>query len=263
MAVRNGAGTLQSALDSVFEQTYDRVELVVMDGASTDGTQAILERNGARIAYWRSEADTGVYQAWNRALDHVTGDWICFLGADDRFHAPDVLASIVTALAGEQGRRVAYGRLVMLRDDGSTQPLRGRPWGKAARKGFRRGEMIPHPATFHHRSVFEDNGRFDESFVIAGDYEFLLREVLDHAPLFIPVYVVDMSAGGLSHRPSTRSLVAREVYRARYMHGIASAPPWRSGRLFVELSRIWVGLHVTPRIAGLRARLVRTSGRRP
>ncbi len=98
IAVRNGAGTLQRALDSVFEQTYDDIELIVMDGASSDGTQAILERNAARIAYWRSEPDGGIYQAWNKALDHVTGDWICFLGADDRFHASDIVASVAAAL---------------------------------------------------------------------------------------------------------------------------------------------------------------------
>ena len=255
VAVRNGASTLQRALDSVFEQTYDDVELVVMDGASTDGTQAILEENAGRIAYWQSEADGGVFHAWNKALDHVTGDWICFLGADDRFHAPDVFADVAAALADEGvGYRVVYGELVRVKADGWAWHRGSRPWDKRLRRKFRRGEMIPHPATFHHRSLFERRGRFDESFRIAGDYEFLLRDVLDHDPLFIPVHVVDMSAGGLSNRPSTRALMAREIYRARYMHGIVSTPAWRSRRLWSELGRIWVEVHVTPRLAGLRRR---------
>ena len=103
IAVRNGAATLQRALDSVFEQTYADTELIVMDGASTDATPAIVERNAARIGYWVSEPDTGIYDAWNKALGHVTGDWICFLGADDRLHAPDVLERVAAALVADGG----------------------------------------------------------------------------------------------------------------------------------------------------------------
>ena len=263
IAVRNGAKALQRALDSVFEQTYEDVEVIVMDGASTDGTQTILEHNRARIAYWRSEPDGGIYQAWNKALDHVTGDWICFLGADDRYHGPEVLAGIAAALAGDEaGHRVAYGNLDKVHADGSIYHAKGAPWTPGRRRRFRRGEMIPHPATFHHRSLFELHGRFDERFRIAGDFEFLLRELLDHDPLFVPVLVVDMSAGGLSDRPSNRYRVAREVYRARYMHGIASEPPWRSRRLLWQLGQIWVARHITPRIARVRALRAPTLPRR-
>lgn len=240
LAVRNGARTIEHALDSVFAQTHDRVELVVIDGASTDDTTAILERNADRIAYWVSEPDDGIYQAWNKALDHVTGDWICFLGADDRYHAPDVLAEVAAGLPADPGIRVAYGALDKLWPDGRVYHARGSDWGPGRRKRFRRGEMIPHPATFHHRTLFERNGRFDESFRIAGDYEFLLRELLDHDPTYIPVVVVDMAAGGVSDRPRNRYRVAREVYRARYMHGIARAPAWRSMPLYRKLYGIWL-----------------------
>jgi glycosyltransferase involved in cell wall biosynthesis len=54
-----------------------------MDGKSTDGTIEVLENNNERIAYWESEPDNGVYDAMNKALAHVSGDWIYFLGADD------------------------------------------------------------------------------------------------------------------------------------------------------------------------------------
>jgi glycosyltransferase involved in cell wall biosynthesis len=260
-AVRNGSATLQRALDSVFEQTHDRVELVVMDGASTDGTQAILERNAARIRYWESAPDRGIYHAWNKALAHATGDWICFLGADDRLHSPEVLADVAAALAADEGRhRVAFGDLDKYRPDGSVSHRTGRRWGKKRRQAFRRGVMIPHPSTFHHRSLFEEHGPFDERFVIAGDFEFLLRELLRHDPLHIPVTVADMSPGGLSDRPSTRPLLLREVYRARYMHGITKEPPWRSKRLHWDLSRLWVRQHLTPRVAQVRAMLARAPG---
>ena len=254
VAVRNGATTLQRALDSIVEQTCDGVEIVVMDGGSTDGTQAILERNAEHIGYWESKPDRGVYHAWNKGLDHATGDWISFLGSDDRFHDPGVLARIAAVLAADGGRhRVAYGYLDKTRLDGTVVRSTIGPWTDDQRKRFRRGVMIPHPATFHHRSLFERHGRFDESFRIAGDFEFLLRELLTDDALFIPELIVDMAGGGLSDLPKNDYLVQREVYRARYMHGIVKAPPWRSGALYRRFGMIWVR-HTFGRRAALTAK---------
>jgi len=248
IAVRNGAASLQRALDSVFEQTYPRIELVVMDGGSTDGTQAILEHNDARIAYWESAPDRGVCHAWNKALTYATGDWISFLGADDRYHDPQVFEAVAAALPdGTTGPRVVYGKLARLKADGWVYHRGGRPW-KQRRKKFRQGEMIPHPSTFHHRSVFEERGGFDEGFAIAGDYEFLLRELPQRKPRFVPVLVADMSPGGLSNRPSTAGRMAKEVYRARYMHHIVKVPPWCSPRLAAQLGQVWLDRHVRPRL---------------
>ena len=57
-----------------------------------------------------------------------------------------------------------------------------------------------------------------------------------------------MGAGGVSERPAMRYVLTREVYRARYMHGIVKTPPWRSPQLYRRLGRIWVKRHVTPRM---------------
>jgi glycosyltransferase involved in cell wall biosynthesis len=244
IAVRNGAATLQRALDSVFEQTYPNVELIVMDGASTDGTKAVVEANAARLSYWESKADGGVYQAWNKALDHATGDWISFLGSDDRYCDPGVLERVAAHLAADDGEHlVAYGYLDKVRTDGRVVRSTIGPWNDHRRKWFRRGVMIPHPATFHHRALFERHGRFDESFRIAGDYELLLREMLEHDPLFMDEVVVEMAGGGISDRPENVYAIEREVYRARYMHGLVKAPPWRSGPLYRRLGRVWIGRH--------------------
>lgn len=230
IAVRNGAATLERALESVFAQTYPNVELVVIDGASTDGTQAILARHADRIAYWHSEPDRGIYDAWNKALDHVTGDWICFLGADDRFAAPEVLARVAGELADTSPlHRVAYAQIHVVDPVGGVVATHGAPWREVAGR-FRAGMAIPHQATFHHRELFAVHGRFDTSFKIAGDYELLLREIIKREPRFLPgLVVVDMGAGGLSDRPAMRIQRVREFERARRLHGLRSAPEWRAG----------------------------------
>jgi len=255
IAVCNGAPTLQRALDSVFDQTHPHVELIVIDGGSTDGTVDILRRNEARIAYWESSPDTGIYNAWNKALDHVTGDWVCFLGADDWYAGPDVLASVVAAIAEDgAAHSVYYGNMDAYRADDTIYRARDRRWDKARRQRFRRGVMFPHPAAFHRRSLFEEFGRFDESFVIAGDFEFLLR-ILKSGPgaKFIKLVVVNMTAGGMSQKPSNRIRIAREVYRARYKNGVVRTPPWRSPGLYRTIVRTWVTYRFKPALNGVAA----------
>lgn len=255
IAVRNGAATMQRALDSILAQTYDRIEIVVIDGASTDGTPAIVEGNAARIGYWESAPDRGIYHAWNKALDHVTGDWICFLGADDRYHDENALARIASAIAADGGaHRIVYGTLDMVRPDGSVDRTRAfEVWDDRRRRTFRRGGMIPHPATFHQKAVFDDHGRFDETFRIAGDYEFLLRELLTRDALCVDIHVVDMSVHGISDRPSNRYVVQREIYRARLIHGLVTTPAWRSPALARRLFRVWL-TNTFGKDVGLRAR---------
>ena len=112
MAVLNGEAGLGRALDSIVGQTYPEVEVVVMDGGSTDGTLDILRGYGPRIAHWASGRDTGVFNAWNKALDHVTGDWICFLGADDWYAGNDVMARVAAQITEDGAAHdVYYGHM--------------------------------------------------------------------------------------------------------------------------------------------------------
>jgi len=80
IASRNAASTLQQCLDSIICQRFQDWEIVIMDGASEDSTLDLLRERGAWINYWQSAKDQGICQAWNRALNHVSGQWILFLG---------------------------------------------------------------------------------------------------------------------------------------------------------------------------------------
>ena len=110
--------------------------------------------------------------------------------------------------------------------------------------------MIPHPATFHRRTLFDEVGRFDPTFRIAGDYELMLRALKGSAPLGFPVLVVDMAAGGMSDRPENRVRTQREVYRARRQNGIVRLPGWASPRHQLVLLRTWWRWQGRPRLTG-------------
>ena len=241
ISVLNGAETLESCLDSIFLQSYHSWEIVVMDGGSEDATPSILRSHGSRIAYWESKADDGIYHAWNKALGHASGEWICFLGADDRFRAADSLEQIAEALSAlPDDCRVAYASVNVVDEGGTVLATVGRPW-EEAREEFRDHMAIPHQATFHRRSLFEVHGTFDEAFRICGDYELLLRELSGRDPHFIPGLVpVVMGAGGVSDNPSSLVRMSREFARARYEHGLTRVPPALSSAVFRARCRSWI-----------------------
>ena len=241
IAVRNGAATLERCLHSVLEQSHAERELLVLDGGSTDGTQEILRRAGGGVDYWESRPDRGICHAWNKALERCTGEWLCFLGADDRWWTPDALARMAPALRAAGGSpAVVYARVHVLDRSGTILATVGRPWSEA-RAEFCHRMSIPHQGTFHHRSLFERHGRFDESFRICGDYELLLRELARGEALFVPGLVVTgMGAGGISQGPHAGLAMTREFERARRMHGLTRVPRWLSARLFRANCRAWI-----------------------
>jgi glycosyltransferase involved in cell wall biosynthesis len=222
VAVRNGAETIQRCIDSFARQTYPRKELLVMDGASTDGTVALLCQNAGVIAHWRSEKDRGLYHAWNKALGHAKGEWIFFLGADDYFWDDKVLERVAVKVAAIYPRfRVAYGRIYSVTEDGRILESVGRPW-KQAGKTFSQKMSIPHQGVFHHRTLFEEHGGFDETFQFAGDYELLLRELKDKDACFLDgIVIAGMQRGGLTGRPEQGLLLLREIERARQKNGVS------------------------------------------
>lgn len=226
VAVFNGAQTLRRCLDSITAQTYPNRELIVMDGGSTDGTREILAEYDAEIAFWESKPDRGIYHAWNKALGHATGDWVCFLGADDYFWSDEVLARMAQHLPAEPtGARVVYGQAAVTAKSGDVLRHEGQPWEQAKRH-LVWSLTLPHPGLLHHRSLFAEHGDFDESFRIAGDYELLLRELKTRPALFVPdVVVVGFQHGGLSNSPQAMSALLREVARARRKHGLRGTLP--------------------------------------
>jgi glycosyltransferase involved in cell wall biosynthesis len=226
IAVFNGAKTLQQCLDSVVSQSYSNVELIIIDGGSTDGTVDLIKENQESISYWISEPDLGIYNAWNKGLEKATGDWICFLGADDYFWNDRVLAQMANSLKVlPNDVRVAYGQIMLINQDGLDLYAVGDPW-EEVRNRFKQVMCIPHPGLMHHRSLFRVHGRFDESFRIAGDYELLLRELKSADAVFVPdLILTGMRQGGISSNPKNSIKTLLEARRAQRMHG-QKLPGW-------------------------------------
>lgn len=239
IATLNDDTTIQRCIDSIKCQIYPNVELIIMDGGSTDGTVGILERNTDRIVYWESKVDTGIYNAWNKALDYVRGEWVIFLGADDFLWSDDAIERLVLHLASPQrNNTIVYCQMAMVDATGTILGIAGLPWQRIERK-FRQIMGIPHPATLYHRSTFEVCGRFDESFRIAGDFEFLLRVLKSYDVLFIPDLVLTgMQFGGASSLPANSLKVLREMRIAQKKHGMKAPGIYWVGSYVKVLARL-------------------------
>jgi glycosyltransferase involved in cell wall biosynthesis len=202
-AVRNGAATLQAAIDSVVAQTCRDFEYIVLDGASTDDTVALLTRNSRHLDHWVSEPDTGVYDAWNKALRLARGHWIAFLGADDTYF-PDALASYAEYIAANETAGLQYvSSRVELVKNGKVVRTLGSAWSWPL---FSRYMTVAHVGSIHHRSLFERYGRFDASYRSCGDYELLLRPRGALRAGFMNRVTARMSLGGISNANSRRAL---------------------------------------------------------
>jgi glycosyltransferase involved in cell wall biosynthesis len=239
-AVLDAGGTIGHALRSVAEQRYDPKEHVIQDGGSRDETLAVVRDVGTAIVRLESVRDAGVYDAFNRGLRRCTGDVIAFLGADDGYEGPGVLADVAAEfedpdvdLVFGDVRFVDPGdgeRIVRYYDSSRFRPDR-LPWGV----------MPAHTATFVRRRVYESVGEFDTSYRIAGDFEWFVRAFRSRPLRYVYVRrpLVKMRTGGISTSgPAATWRITREFKRACDANGVATSYP----RLLSRIPRKALGL---------------------
>lgn len=224
-SVYNGEAYLEQTILSILDQSYDNIEYIIVDGNSKDRSPEIIKKYQEKLKFWVSEPDTGIYNAWNKALEHVTGDWVVFIGADDYFIDDQIISKVIQDLihAHSSGIRYVYGKICHISLNGELVEVSGKPW-ETQKKRFIYNMNLPHSGCFHHRSLFDEYGNFDDSFKIAGDYEFLLRELKkeEKSALFIEKKIINMREGGISASLSNRLTLIKEVQKARRNNKIYS-----------------------------------------
>jgi len=205
--VLNGAETLEQAIESVLNQTCEKsqIELIVIDGGSTDGTLEIIEKYADRIDYWVSEPDRGLFDAMNKGIEKSTGRLIGFLNADD-WYEPDILQGVsdrYCRLREKPGNAVIFCDYIS-HDDQFQQGSQTRM--KSELK-YWRGMTVSHQAMFVHRGLFEKLGMYSLEYRFASDYEFFLR-ILKAGARFekIDTYGVHFRKGGISTVNMNRSI---------------------------------------------------------
>jgi len=222
--VRNNpqvAGAVRSALG----QKGVRVESLVIDGASTDGTLAALEPLKKRIRLF-SGKDKGIYDAMNKGLAKASGDVVGFLNADDIFQDEKVLADVAASFKDRKVQAV-YGDLVFV---DALDALRVRRFWRSRPYvvgDFTRGWMPAHPTFYARRSAFRKLGGFELDYGLAADYELMLRFLETGGLLsrYVPRIFVRMRSGGASNVSWGAHLRHnRDAWRAARDHGLGVGP---------------------------------------
>lgn len=226
MTTYNSMNTFLESFHSVSEQNYGNIEVVIIDGASTDGTvdliQQVVRESFGRTGFsvtWISEPDHGIYEAMNKGIKRSSGDIIGVM--NDRFTRKDALFSMVSAITSSEADGVhadliysANGHCVRYWHMGDGN------WKNRHYGSILTGWMPAHPTLYLRRSVYEQYGLYDMTLHSSADYEFMLKILSGKMgePVrlaYIPEVLVDMYYGGTSSNGFSGYLQnTKEAYRA-------------------------------------------------
>ena len=215
----NSETTISDTLSSVLFQSYSNIEYIIVDGGSSDETISIIKEyeplfNG-RLK-WVSEKDDGIYDAMNKALKIVTGDFLIFMGADDLFYNNDVIQNVVSQISDIDA--VYYGS-VLFKGIG-TKHL-----GKFNKIKWATTN-ISHQAIFYPRIIYTTHS-YNTQYKIYADYAYnlnLLKEKVNfvYVDEIITLYnMTGMSANTLDEtfQKDYRSLLFKSVGVSAYYIG--------------------------------------------
>ena len=209
----NAASTIGDTLKSIADQSYNSIEHIIIDGASSDNTAEIIA-NFPHVAFYVSEKDKGIYHAMNKGIELATGDVIGILNADDLYSHHDVLHN-VAELFKDSSVDAVYADLNFV-DSADTRKVK-RKWRSGSYKvnDFYWGWMPPHPTFFVRRSVYLNLGMFNTLLNSSADYELMLRLLLKHEikAAYLQDVIVNMRLGGKSTASLKNRLIANQEDR--------------------------------------------------
>jgi glycosyltransferase involved in cell wall biosynthesis len=172
----NQGGLIEHSLLSVINQGVADVELIVMDGGSSDGTRDVLARHESDIALWRSERDAGQSDALNKGFRHASGEIFGWLNSDD-VYCPGAFEFAASIFRTRPDVQVVYGDWYTV---GLDHRVSSRCFGLPASRGqlITEGFFCNAQAMFWRRSLHERFGEFDVRLRYTMDYDLILRLML-------------------------------------------------------------------------------------
>ena len=199
---RNNAAGLEKTMQSVLSQTRTDYEYVVVDGASTDGSVAVIERLAPAFGdclKWVSEPDKGIYNAMNKGIGMATGEYIQILNSGDTLVSPEVVDKMYAALEKEGRPSILYGNMLKDFPDGHVHRDKGFAGEDITLLGMYIGTLNHSPA-YIRRSLFDKYGPYDESLKISSDWKWYLQAIVfgEEKPVYADIDVTLFDMTGIS-----------------------------------------------------------------
>jgi glycosyltransferase involved in cell wall biosynthesis len=206
--VYNGESLLADTLRSAINQTYKNIELVIIDGGSSDQTVAVAKQFSAHTGILISEKDKGIYDAMNKGIKAAKGEWVYFLNAGDSFYDNNVLTDIFSK--NLDAIDLVYGKVQTVNEPTGVDYIMGEP---VTIRNFYHKYPVCHQATFTRKSAFEAVGPYNDTYKIAADSEWFVRffQSGSNQALFIDRIIAYYDIQGASYHK--RMLSQRELMR--------------------------------------------------
>lgn len=222
----NSGENLKKTLESIEQQDYSNIEVVIKDGGSTDHTLDIIKQYQEQSKYnvvWNSQKDYGIYDAMNQGYVMSSGDIIAFF--NDVFMDNDVVSKLVKKIEEinpDTGEEYIGVHADLIYVDGERIV---REW-KMGKGTIYQGWMPGHPTLFLKREIYEKYGLYNTTFKIAADYEFMIRFLKDEENrlAYLPETIIKMFYGGTSSGGLKSYLISLvEGHKALRMNGVRCA----------------------------------------
>lgn len=207
---RNNAIGLEQTIKSVISLKYSNFEYIVIDGASTDNSIDIIRKYASGITFWISEPDKGIYNAMNKAVDFASGEYIFFLNSGDIFTdgcSFDFMNNATTDFI--------FTSVIM-----NNKHIRIKSTPPKRLNKFDLYEGICHQATIIKRSVFIEQGKYDEEFKIIADWGLLIKAICLNKKSYtiVPETLVKYNTQGISSQASMHKniLLQKKNFNTKY-----------------------------------------------
>lgn len=197
--VWNNKETIKDAIDSVLAQTYENIEYIIIDGASSDGTVEVVQSYGDKIYKFISEPDNGLYDAMNKGILLATGDVIGILNSDDFYIDEFVIEKVVEKFESTNIDSL-FADLVFVKPDSLSNVVRYYDSSACFPEKFQYALYPAHPTFFVKRCVYEKYGLFKTDYKIAADFDIMARFLYTNKISFsyIKEPIIKMRVGGVS-----------------------------------------------------------------
>lgn len=201
----NNVRDIERTINSVLNQTYPKIEYIIIDGKSTDGTLAIIEKYRSKVSKIVSEPDKGIYDAMNKGLAIATGDYVLFMNSGDEIYDEHTVQDIFDSAPGAD---IYYGETEMYNDN--WQSL-GRRRHEAPEqfdwKSFKYGMSISHQAIYIKRGIIAP---YDLSYKYSSDIDWIIKAAKKASSIVnVHQYVAKYLVGGMSKKKHRESLKER------------------------------------------------------
>lgn len=203
--VYNNVAAIERTMLSVLNQTYNNIEYIIIDGASTDGTLQIIEKYKERLAILISEKDKGIYHAMNKGLDLATGDYVLFMNSGDEIYDPTTVTNVfASAPSGD----IYYGETEMYNEKWeSLGQRRHRAPEHFDWKSFKFGMNVSHQAIYIKRSLTEP---YNLNYKYSADIDWIIKAAKKSSNIVnTHIYVAKYLVGGMSKQKHWESLKER------------------------------------------------------